>query len=165
MLSGTNSINSNNNNSLVSANDTNSLLNALGGSASSFDSIFTQAMNQATTPAAKMQDALLEVQYNDMNTLYNAVSGDGSSTDSLLGSSTSSLAMDLGSVSSQVQQLEQQLGITSSTPTGTTTGTNNSSASNTNAALGLEAGLLYNQDLANFGSSSSDSSTGLDALA
>jgi hypothetical protein len=155
MFSGTSPIGSNNNNSLISANDTNSLLNALGGSSSTFDSVFTQAMSQAKTPAEKMQDALLEVQYNNLNTLYNAVSGDDSSDNSLL-SSTNSLAMDLGSVSGQVTQLEQQLGLT---PTATSTP---QSPSNMNAALGLEAQMLENQNLANFGS---DSSSGLNALA
>ena len=156
MISGSNPIN--NNNSLLSANDTNSLLNALGGSSSTFDNIFTQAMNQAKTPGQKAEAALMEVQYNNLNTLYNAVSGDSSSTDSLL-SSTNSLALDLGSVAGQVSQLEQQLGMT---PTASSTPQN---PSNTTAALGLQAGLLYNQELANFGSSSSDSGTGLDALA
>lgn len=155
MISGTNPIN--NNNSLLSANDTNSLLNALGGSSSTFDNIFTQAMNQAKTPAQKAQAALMEVQYNNLNTLYNAVSGDNSSTDSLL-SSTNSLALDLGSVAGQVSQLEQQLGLTP-TPTSTP-----QTPTNMNAALGLEAQMLENQSLANFGNSA-DSSTGLNALA
>ncbi len=154
MISGANSIN--NNNLQLSANETNSILNALGGGSSTFDNIFTQAMNQATTPAAKLQDALLAVQYDDMNTLYNAVSGNDS-TDSLL-SSTNSLAMDLGSVAGQVSQLEQELGMT---PTPTTTP---QTPTNMNAALGLEAQMLENQSLANFGNSA-DSSTGLDALA
>ncbi len=161
MISGTNPIS--NNNSLLSNSSTDSLLSALGGS-TSFDSIFTQAMNQAKTPAAKMQDALLEVQYNDLNALYNAVSGDSSddSSDPLLSSSTDSLALDLGSVSSQVSQLEQELGITPST-SGTSSSSSASSASNMNAALGLQAQMLLNNDLANFGSSS-DSSSGIDSL-
>jgi hypothetical protein len=89
-----------------------------------------------------------------MNTLYNAVSGDDSS-DSLL-SSTDSLALDLGSVAGQVSQLEQELGMT---PTATSTP---QTPANTTAALGLEAGMLLNNDLANFGS---DSDSGVNALA
>jgi hypothetical protein len=163
MISGTNPIN--NNSSLSSAANTESLLSALGGSSTPFDSVFTQAMNQATTPAAKAEDALLEVQYTDLNTLYNAVSGGDSSSGSLLGgSSTASLALDLGSVSAQVSQLEQQLGITPSS-SGTSSTTGSQAASNTDAALGLQAGLLYNQDLSGLGSSSSGaSSSGINAL-
>ncbi len=154
MISGTNPIN--NNNSITSANNTDSLLSALSGGSTSFDSIFSQAMSQAKTPGQKAQVALEGVEYNNLNTLYNAVSGNNSS-DSLL-SSTNSLAMDLGSVAGQVSQLEQELGMT---PTPTTTP---QSPTDMNSALGLEAQMLENQNLANFGNSG-DSSTGLDALA
>lgn len=169
MISGTNQLKSTGSNilsslalnSLFSSGSSDSLLGALGGS-SSFDSIYTQAMNQAKTPADKAKAAFLKVQFDNLNTLYSAVNGSnssdslfGGSDDSLFGS-VSSLAMDLGSVPAQVNQLEQQLGLT---PSSTSSA---SSASNTNAALGLEAGMLLNNDLANFGS---DSGSGVNALA
>jgi|GEM_PF-2046070 len=157
MLSGTNSINSNNNNSLISANDTSALLSALGSGASSFDSIFSQAMSQATTPADKAKTAFQQVQFDNLNTLYSAVNGTnstdslfGGSNDSLFGS-VGSLAMDLGSVPAQVNQLEQQLGLIPAS------GNQLSGALNTNQALSLEAQMLQNQNLASFGSNNSSS--------
>ncbi len=123
---------------------------ALGGS---FDSLFSQAMNQASTPAQKFEDAWLSVEYSNLNTLYAAVSGTDN-TDSLL-SSTNSLAMDFGSVSAQVSQLEQQLGMIS------TPAVNTQPATNMNAALALEAQMLFNNNLVNFGS---DSGTNVNAL-
>lgn len=141
--------------SLLSSNSPDPLASALGGS-SSFDSIFTQAMNQATTPAEKLEDAFLEVEYSDMNALYAAVSGDDTSTSSIFGS-IGSLASDLGSASAQLSQLEQALGLsTSSSSSGT------QPASNMGAALGLEAQQLMNNDLASFGT---DTGSGIDALA
>ncbi len=142
MLNGLNNISSSALNDLLSSGSAGSLL----GGATPFSSIFSQAMSQATTPAQKMEDAFLAVEYDNMTTLYDAVSGTDS-TDSLL-SSTNSLASDLGSVSAQVSQLEQQLGIVS-TPTSST-----QSATNMNSALALQAQMLVNNDLANFGSSS-----------
>jgi hypothetical protein len=146
MINGINPIDS-----LFSSGSSDSLAEALGGS-NSFDSVFTQAMNQAQTPAQKAQTAFLEVQYNDMNTLYSAVSGD--STDSLFGSSTATLGLDLGSLSAQLNQLENLLG-TGSSSNGA------GPASNTNAALGLESQELLNNDLASFGT---DGSSSINAL-
>jgi hypothetical protein len=147
MINGINPINS-----LFSSGSSDSLAEALGGS-NSFDSIFTQAMNQAQTPAQKARTAFLEVQYNDMNTLYGAVSGD--STDSLFGSSTGALGLDLGSLSAQLNQLENLLGTGSSN--GTAPASGSPALSNTNAALGLESQELLNNDLATFGTDGSSS--------
>ena len=154
MTNGLNSINSSDLNSLLSSYSTDPLASALGGS-SSFDSIFTQAMNQATTPADKLKDAFLEVEYSDMNALYAAVSGDNNTAESVLGS-IGSLATDLGSVSAQLSQLEQALGLPSSSTA------TSQPASNMGAALGLEAQMLLNNNLANFGT---DTGSGIDALA
>ncbi len=153
MLNGINPIDS-----LFSSGSSDSLTSALGGT-NSFDSIFTQAMNQAQTPAQKAQTAFLEVQYNDMNTLYSAVSGD--STNSLFGSSTAMLGLDMGSLSSQLNQLENLLGMGSSSA-GQGQASGSPSLSNTNAALGLESQQLLNNDLASFGT---DSNSGINALA
>ena len=153
MINGLNSIDS-----LFSSGSSDSLAAALGGS-NSFDSIFTQAMNQAQTPAQKAQTAFLEVQYKDLNTLYGAVSGN--STDSLFGSTTASLGLDLGSLSAQLNQLENLLG-TGSSANNTGAAPNSQPLSNTNAALGLESQMLLNNDLASFGT---DGSSGINTLA
>jgi hypothetical protein len=153
MINGINPIDS-----LFSSGSSDSLAEALGGS-NSFDSVFTQAMNQAQTPAQKAQTAFLEVQYNDMNTLYSAVSGD--STDSLFGSSTGTLGLDLGSLSAQLNQLENLLG-TGASSNSPGASSNSQALSNTNAALGLESQELLNNDLASFGT---DGSSGINTLA
>jgi hypothetical protein len=151
MINGINPIDS-----LFSPGSSDSLADALGGSGN-FDSVFTQAMNQAQTPAQK---AFLEVQYDDMNNLYSAVSGD--STDSLFGSSGGILGFDLGSLSAQLNQLENLLGVNPSPNASTSQAPDSQPLSNTNALLGLESQELLNNDLASFGM---DGSSSIDALA
>jgi len=142
MISNVNSLSSNALNSLLTSNS-DPLMSALGAS-SAFDSIYNQAIAQDTTPAQKAQDALLAVRFDNLNVLYGAVNGTNQ-TPSFL-DNINSLAMDLGSVSAQVNQIEQAMGLTPSAPT------DGQPAANVNAALGLAAQSLYNNDLANFGS-------------
>jgi hypothetical protein len=149
MINGLNSID----NAILSSGSGGGLLSGLDGSPS-FDSIFSQAMSQAQTPAQKAQVALQEVQYDNLNTLYDAVSGN--SSDSLFGSSLGMLATDLGSVSSQLSQLEQWLGIGSGS-----TASSAPPALDMNTALSLEAQQLINNDIASFGT---DGSSGINSL-
>ena len=145
MLNGLNPLDSSALNSLLSNGSNNPVSSLLGGF-SPFDSVFTQAMNQAKTPKDKMETALAEVRFNNMNTLFGAVSGDNSPS-SILGSA-GSLAMDFGSVPDEVKLLEQRLGMIpslTSTP---------QAASNQNALIGLQNQLLMNKALANFGTTS-----------
>jgi len=153
MLNGLNPINSADPSSILSSGSSNSLTSSLTG-ATSFDSIFTQAENQAKTPAQKLQAALLQVKYDNMNALFDAVSGN-TSPDPLLGSSAA-LGLDLGSVTSQLTQLEQQLGINP------TSASSAQATSNANAALGLQGQMLLNNDLASFGT---DTGSGINTLA
>ena len=145
MLNGLNSLSSNALSSFLSNGSSNSLFSSLSGF-SPFDSVFTQAMNQAKTPKDKMETALAEVRFNNMNTLFGAVSGDNSPS-SILGS-TGSLAMDFGSVPDEVKLLEQRLGMISALTSSL------QSASNQSAVIGLQNQLLMNKDLANFGTTS-----------
>jgi len=141
MVSNVNSLSSSALNSLLSSNS-DPLMSALGAS-SAFDSIYNQAIAQDTTPAQKAQDALLAVRFDNLNVLYGAVNGT-SQTPSFL-DNINSLAMDLGSVSAQVNQLEQAMGLT---PSASTDG---QPAANVDAALGLAAQSLISRDIANFG--------------
>ncbi len=79
--------------------DYNSLLGAANGANStSFNSIFSQAMNAATTPGQKAQVDFAEAQMSNLNILYSMA--DPSSSDSDNFSSLASLAASLGGGSS-----------------------------------------------------------------
>lgn len=78
-------------NTSIPLSDYSSLLGSSGDS-TSFDSIFTQAMSQATTPAQSAQIAMDETQYDDVNTLYSMA--DGSSDSSGIGGLGSLLGTD-----------------------------------------------------------------------
>lgn len=133
--------------------DYSSTLNALGGGDGSFDGIFNQAMSQATTPQQKAQTAFLQVEYDNLNTLYNAVSGN---TDPLMGSVDSLMNLDMTSLSSQLSQLDNLLGLPS-----TPAATGSSQGLTDNQIMGLQAQQLLNNDLASFGT---DSSSGINSL-
>jgi hypothetical protein len=132
-----------------------SLLSALGGSDGTFGSVFNQAMSQAATPQQQAQTAFLQVEYDNLNALYSAVSG---AADPLGGSMGNLMGLDMSSLSSQMNQLDNLLGLPS-TP-GTTPPGNSQGLSN-NQLMGLEAQQLLNNDLASFGT---DGSSGINTL-
>lgn len=136
--------------------DYGSILNDMSGNPVGFGNLFDQAMSQASTPQQKAQTAFLQVEYDNMNTLYGAVSGN---SDPLMGSVSDMMGLEMGSLSSQLSQLETLLGLP-------TSGSGSNSALNTQSLssdqmMGLEAQQLLNNDLASFGT---DSSSGINTL-
>jgi hypothetical protein len=62
-------------NSNLTNPDFNSLFSAIGGNSLAFGSVFTQAMNQAKTPANAAKIQWLQAEYSDLTDLSNLGSG------------------------------------------------------------------------------------------
>jgi hypothetical protein len=88
--------------------DYSSLLGAVSGSSTDFSSLFSQAMNAATTPTQKAQVLFQETQYSNLNTLE-SMADPSSSSDNL--SSLAGLASLLGgnTSTSSIQPWETEL--------------------------------------------------------
>jgi len=128
------------------AGDYSSLLGAASGTSTDFNSLFSQAMSAAKTPAQKAQVDFAQVQYSDLNVLSSMDDPSSSATDF---SSIASLASILGGNSSPF-----------STPTWETDLANLLGPSSTAAqALNLDQqASLFSQSLFNNGLSSLGSS-------
>jgi hypothetical protein len=130
----------------VLANDYSSLLGAASGGITDFNSLFSQAMNAAKTPAQKAQVDFAQVQYSDLNVLSSMADPSSGSTDF---SSIASLASILGGNSSPFSiptwetDLANLLGPSSTA----------AQALNLDQQASLFSQSLFNNDLSSLGSS------------
>jgi hypothetical protein len=128
------------------ASDYSSLLGAASGAATDFNSLFSQAMSAAKTPAQKAQVDFAQVQYSDLNVLSSMADPSSSATDF---SSIASLASVLGGNSSPFSipnwetDLANLLGPSSTA----------AQALNLDQQASLFSQSLFNNDLSSLGSS------------